>query len=139
MSADASSVGFTNRWYSEGVKTAMEIVSIPVPVKIFCLPYFLASKLVAFRDRGNNDYMGSPDMEDIVSLLEVADEAFFENILSDVSQELLIFLKKEFQSLLNTSDFLDCLPGAVFNRAAATKSAVTVKQRMQKLIDKQDY
>lgn len=139
MSTNASSVGFTNRWYSEGVKTAIEIVSIPVSVKIFSLPYFLASKLVAFRDRGNNDYMGSRDMEDIVSLLEVANEALFENILSEVSQELLFFLKKEFQTLLNTSDFLDCLPGAVFNRASATKSAAAVKQRMQKLIDKPSY
>lgn len=134
MSTDTSAVGFTNRWYEEGVENAIEIVSTPVSVKIFSLPYFLASKLVAFRDRGNNDYMGSRDMEDIVSLLEVAEEALLEKLLPRVSKKLRAFLKKEFQALINTSDFLDCLPGAVFNRAVANKAAAAVKQRMQNLI-----
>lgn len=134
MSTDTSAVGFTNRWYEEGVENAIEIVSKPVSVKIFSLPYFLASKLVAFRDRGNNDYMGSRDIEDIVSLLEVVDEVLLEKLLPQVSQELRAFLKKEFQELLKTSDFLDCLPGAVFNRAAANEAAAAVKQRMQILI-----
>ena len=135
MSTDASAVGFTNRWYKEGVDAAIEILSTPVSVKIFSLPYFLASKLVAFRDRGNNDYMGSRDMEDIISLLEVADEELLEKLLPQVSKELRDFLKKEFLALLSTSDFLDCLPGAVFNRAAATEAATVVKQRMQTLIN----
>ncbi len=135
MSTDSSAVGFTNHWYKEGAETAIEIISKPVPVKIFSLPYFLASKIVAFRDRGQNDYMSSRDMEDIISLLEVADEALLENILPQVSQDLRAFLKKEFQMLLSTSDFLDSIPGAVFNRAAASDAAKAVKMRMQRLIN----
>lgn len=134
MSTNSSAAGFTNRWYEEGVENAIEVVSIPVSVKIFNLPYFLASKIVAFRDRGNNDYMGSPDMEDIISLLEVADEALLETILPKVSKNLRTFLKKEFQALLETSDFIDCIPGAVFNRATAKDAAAVVKKRMQTLI-----
>lgn len=70
MSVDASMIGFTNRWYKEGVEHAVEVISKPVSVKIFSLPYFLASKIMAFRSRGNNDYQGSRDMEDIISMLE---------------------------------------------------------------------
>lgn len=135
MSTDASAVGFTNRWYDEGVENAIVILSEPVSIKIFSLPYFLASKIVAFRDRGHDDYMGSRDMEDIVSLLEVSDEALLEAVLPKVSKELQIFLKKEFQALLKTSNFIDCIPGAVFNRATANEAATFVKKRMQKLID----
>ena len=126
MSTDPSAVGFTNRWYEEGVKNAIEVVSAPVSVKIFSLPYFLASKLVAFRDRGNNDYIGSRDMEDIISLLEVSEEALLEKILQQASQELRVFLNQEFQTLLKTSGFSDCLPGAVFNRAAAIEASAAV-------------
>lgn len=134
MSSDNSAAGFTNHWYKEGVKNAIEIISSPVSVKILNLPYFLASKIVAFRSRGKNDYMGSRDIEDIISLLEVADESILENILPLQSQKLRTFLSKEFQDLLNTSDFIDCLPGAVFNRTFANEAAEDVKNRMQGLI-----
>jgi len=133
MSTDASTVGFTNRWYEEGVESAIEIISTPVSVKIFSLPYFLGSKIVAFRDRGKNDYMGSSDMEDIISLLEVAEDSLLEKVLPDVSSELRDFLKTEFQKLLNTPDFIDCIPGAVFNRAAAKEATAAVIERMKKL------
>lgn len=128
-------VGFTNRWYEEGVENAIEIVSAPVSVKIFSLPYFLASKIVAFRDRGRNDYMGSRDMEDIVSLLEVSDEALLEAVWPQVSPELKAFLKKEFHELLNTSDFIDCVPGAIFNRATAKEASAAIVERIKKLIN----
>lgn len=134
MATDNSALGFTNRWYREGFERAIEVVSDPVPVKIFSLPYFLASKVVAFRDRGRNDYMGSRDMEDIVSLLEVADESLLENVLPGVSQELRLFLKEEFLSLLATSEFLDCVPGAVFNRVVAIEAAAEVNARMRRII-----
>lgn len=70
MSTDASALGFTNRWYEEGVANALEVVSTPVSVKIFKLPYFL-----------------------------------------------------------------DCLPGAVFNRGSAKEAAAAVKQRMEIIIN----
>jgi len=33
-------------------------------------PYFLATKLEAFKDRGRNDFYGSHDFEDIIYLLD---------------------------------------------------------------------
>lgn len=127
MSTDASAVGFTNIWYKEGVERAVEVLSTPVSVKIFSLPYFLASKIVAFRDRGNNDYMSSRDIEDIVSLLEVASEELLEKQLPQVSRVVREFLKKEFKLLLATSDFIDCIPGAVFNRISANEAKLWEK------------
>ncbi len=134
MSVDASTVGFTNIWYKEGVERAIEVISTPVSVKIFSLPYFLASKTVAFRDRGKNDYMSSRDIEDIVSLLEVASEELLEKQLPKASQDVREFLKKEFQLLLATSDFIDSIPGAVFNRASAIEASKLVVKRMTSLV-----
>jgi hypothetical protein len=133
MSVDASTVGFTNIWYKEGVERAIEVITAPVSVKIFSLSYFLASKIVAFRDRGKNDYMGSRDIEDIVSLLEVASEELLEKQLPQASQDVHEFLKKEFQLLLATSDFIDCIPGAVFNRASANEASALVVKRITSL------
>ena len=133
MSSDISAFGFTNQWYKEGIDSAIEVVSSPTKVKIFNLPCFIASKIEAFHSRGQSDYVGSSDMEDIISVLEVASEEMFEKILPQVSDKLKSYLKKEFQNLLNTSNFTDALPGAVFNRANSLAAAEVVKNRMKNI------
>jgi predicted nucleotidyltransferase len=71
MSADDSSMGPTNRWYKPGFKYMQEI-KLPEGITINILPasYFLATKLEAFKDRGENDFYGSHDYEDIIYLLD---------------------------------------------------------------------
>ena len=134
MSTDASSVGFTNKWYKEGLNNTVEIISEPIAIKILSLPYFLATKITAFHDRGRNDFMGSSDMEDIISILEVANQDLLEKALPHVSQDLRSYLKKQFQELLDTSDFLDCLPGVVFNRTNTSESVTAVLERLKSII-----
>jgi predicted nucleotidyltransferase len=134
MSSDASALGFTNQWYQEGVERAIEIMSDPVKVKIFALPYFIATKIEAFKNRGKSDYAASPDMEDIISVLNVAPADMLEEQLSQCSNSLGAYLKKEFESLLKTSEFIDALPGAVFNRGAETAAVQAIKDRMKKFI-----
>ncbi len=54
--------------------------------------------------------------------------------LPQASQDVREFLKKEFQLLLVTSDFIDCIPGAVFNRASANEASAIVEKRLTSLI-----
>lgn len=136
MSSDVSALGFTNQWYQEGIERSIEIESLPVKVNIFSLPYFIATKIDAFKGRGNSDYLGSPDMEDIISVLEVSPVEKFEAMLNQCSSKLQMYLKKEFKSLLRSSDFIDALPGAVFNRANKTAAVQGIKERMQRLLEK---
>lgn len=130
MSTDDSALGFTNKWYKEGVEKAIEVISDPVKVRIFSLPYFIASKIEAFKGRGNSDYQGSSDMEDIISVLEVSPKDMFEDVLDRCTDNLKSYIKKEFRQLLKTSDFADALPGAIFNRADGPKAVKSLKDRM---------
>ncbi|MFZ4404973.1 MAG: hypothetical protein ACOYOK_12790 [Pseudobdellovibrionaceae bacterium] len=131
MSTDASAFGFTNRWYQEGVDTAIEVETNPVSVKIFSLPYFLGSKIEAFKSRGRDDYRGSTDMEDIIAVLEVAPENLFEGMLLATSKGLQFYLKEEFQKFTLSRDFLDALPGIVFNRTNSHEAARNLIERMK--------
>jgi predicted nucleotidyltransferase len=71
MPIDHSILGFSNKWYKEGFETAINYqIDELHEVKIFSPPYFIASKLEAFKDRGNNDGRTSTDFEDIVYVLE---------------------------------------------------------------------
>ncbi len=135
MSSNLSAFGFTNKWYQEGIETAIEVIRSPVSVKIFNLPCFAASKIEAFKSRGKSDYLSSKDMEDIISVLEVSIDDMFEKVMPSTSKELQNYLKKEFQDLLKTSDFIDAIPGAVFNRNNTTDSTNLVKQRIKKFCE----
>ena len=70
MPTDASVIGFSNIWYQDGFKNAINIKIDDCLIKIFSLPYFIASKIEAFKSRGLNNYLFSSDFEDIVYVLE---------------------------------------------------------------------
>ncbi len=59
--------GFSNRWYEEAFE-ARERRTLPGgrEINVFPLPYFIATKIEAYRDRGKGDFRGSHDFEDIV-------------------------------------------------------------------------
>lgn len=71
MPAEDSGIGIANTWYKPGFQY-LETVELPGGISINILPalYFLATKLEAFSDRGNGDYYGSHDYEDIIYLLD---------------------------------------------------------------------
>jgi hypothetical protein len=74
MPTDPSILGFSNQWYPEGVKTSIEHpIDNAAPIRIFTSPYFIASKMEAFKTRGENDLYASHDLEDIVFVLDHRD------------------------------------------------------------------
>lgn len=71
MPADDSSIGVSNIWYKPGFKHLQQIaLEDGTSINILPSPYFLATKLEAFKDRGHNDFYGSHDFEDIIYLLD---------------------------------------------------------------------
>lgn len=71
MPTNDSSIGFTNIWYPDGFKYAVNFkLSDDLTIRILDAPHFIATKLEAFKHRGNSDGRTSHDFEDIVFLLE---------------------------------------------------------------------
>jgi predicted nucleotidyltransferase len=68
---DPRILGFSNRWYKEGIANAIPFkLSSGLDIRIFSVAYFLASKIEAFNARGKNDFHGSRDFEDIITVLD---------------------------------------------------------------------
>lgn len=110
MPLDGGVLGFSNRWYPEGFEHAVT-AELPggLEIRIFTLPYFIASKLEAFKGRGREDFMGSPDMEDIVTLLDGV-----ENVGQEIERapaSVKRYLRDGFRALLADGRFLDGLQG----------------------------
>ncbi|HXT01335.1 MAG TPA: hypothetical protein VN915_11715 [Elusimicrobiota bacterium] len=110
MPTDASVLGFSNRWYRDGMAHAEEF-RLPngERVSVLSLPYLVATKLEAFRGRGQGDFMGSKDIEDIVALLDGCPDA--EARILAAPAHVRKYLSGEFRKLLADGLFLAGLEG----------------------------
>ena len=92
-------LGFSNRWYPEAFANSVLIaLEKGVTVKLFSAPYFLATKLEAFADRGRNEGRFSTDFEDIVHVLNYRQPVWEE--LSNAQLSVKQYLKDKFSALL---------------------------------------
>jgi hypothetical protein len=110
MPTDERVLGFGNRWYRPALASAQRVV-LPsgATIRAVTAPYFLATKLEAFAGRGRGDYLASPDIEDIVTLLDGRAE-----VVEDVSradEALRRYLAERFSTLLSMRPFLEALAG----------------------------
>lgn len=110
MPTDQAIFGFGSPWYQQALEGSK---SMALPsgkeIRMITAPYFLACKFSAFDSRGNDDFMMSHDMEDIVAILDGRPEVVDE--ISQASDELRVHLVERFRGLLNNRRFREALPG----------------------------
>lgn len=112
MPADGSVLGFRNAWYGVALDTAVQYVLEPgVTIRIAAAPAFLATKWDAFHDRGADDWYGSPDVQDIVTVVAGRPEILREIAVS--RQELREYLVAETRSFLASGLAEDVIAGAL--------------------------
>jgi len=104
MPTDPQAIGFSNRWYPEGFATAKEVeLDEETTIKVFTLPYFIASKWEAFKGRGQDDYRTSKDFEDLVYILENVDD--LEQELKNGPEHVQGWLREEIGRVIDTDNF----------------------------------
>ena len=70
MPTDGRILGFSNRWYKPAIEAANLISLDGLKLRVVTAPYFIATKLEAFRGRGKGDFQASSDLEDIITVLD---------------------------------------------------------------------
>jgi hypothetical protein len=67
-------LGFTNIWYEPALRHAFT-ATLPggQTIRVIAAPFFLATKMEAFRGRGRMDFQASHDLEDFVAVIEGRD------------------------------------------------------------------
>ena len=103
MATGENALMFTNRWYADGFKNTMNYQIDENSIKIFTPPYFIASKLEAFKGRGGNDGRTSTDFEDIIYVLENRRAIWDE--LKSANEDVRTYLQDEFRNLLTVEHF----------------------------------
>jgi predicted nucleotidyltransferase len=130
-------LGFSNRWYLPAIKNADHIeLENELTIKLVSPPYFLATKIDAFKGRGGGDYMASHDMEDIITILDGRPEIISE--IRSSPDDLKDFLSRTFRTLLANDEFLDSIPGHLSpDRASQTRLPLLIK-RLREIADMAD-
>lgn len=135
MPTDESVLGFSNKWYKQGFSNLMQYrIDERTTVNIFSPAYFIASKLEAFKGRGNNDGRTSQDFEDVVFVLDNRNTIWQE--LSESALELRSYLQEECRSLLESRNIEEWLSAHLEYETAVARARL-ILDNMRRLAEVQ--
>jgi predicted nucleotidyltransferase len=104
MPDDEKILGFSNRWYQDAWSSAEDyVLETEVTIRLIKPVYFVATKLEAYLGRGDNDPLGSRDIEDFLNLFDGRP-----GLLAEIEQsdpKLRKFIAIEIQKLLEDQNF----------------------------------
>lgn len=132
MPTNEKILGFSNHWYKEAIKHATtHQIAEDLSIKSVTAPYFLATKIEAFKTRGNNDFLGSHDFEDIITVINGRAEITAE--IASVSSQLKICLKEIFTQIFGSEQFHAALPGHLNDGPVTQQRVQIVLKRIKKI------
>jgi len=103
-------LGFSNLWYGPALQNSVTREVAPdLSIRLVTAPCFLATKIEAFRGRGNGDYLASHDLEDMITLIDGRKELLDEIITAPA--DLRKFLSDTFHDYLATPAFVESISG----------------------------
>ena len=112
-------LGFTNIWYEPALRHAETLtLARGQSIRVITAPYFLGTKMEAFRGRGRMDFQASHDLEDFVAIVDGRDTLLRE--IARSPRDLQDYLAAAAKSLLSEARFLDVLPGFVLDNERVT-------------------
>ena len=131
MPTDEATLGFSNRWYREAFEHATLMYVEGVDIRVVTAPFFLATKIEAFKGRGRGDFMASHDLEDILALVDGRRELLEE--VASAPDALRSFLALAFRNLLANPLFLDALPGHLPGDTASQQRLPLLMVRLRRI------
>lgn len=126
MSTQAIGWAPGNRWFLAGFDHTINVELDEVKINVLSMPFFIATKLDAFFDRGINDVYASTDLEDLVYLL-----SHTSNLVEEVSsspQEVKRYIIECAQNILNDSSIMSAIPGHLSYENAEEQLASVLKK-----------
>ena len=132
MPLDEKILGFSNRWYKAAMGASVtRKLRDDLEIRMVTAPYFVATKLEAFKGRGRGDFLGSHDLEDVVSVVDGRETLSTE--VRGAEKELREYVRREIAKLLANPGFIDALPGFLLPDSASQLRIGIVLGRLQNL------
>lgn len=100
---------FRDRWFEYALQSSLLNTFRDVTIRTVSAACFVATKLAAFEDRGRGDFVGSHDIEDILTVVDGRKTLCAE--LAAERNDLRQFVATRIAAMLEAPAFLDALPG----------------------------
>lgn len=127
MPIDQAVLGFSNRWYEPAMQTAVAVtLREGLSIRLVAATYFVATKLVAFLDRGKGDCLESHDLEDVLAVVDGRPALVDEFERAEI--ELWEYVAGVFARLLADENFINALPAMVIEGSPADRSPVILQR-----------
>jgi len=110
MPTDEKILGFSNDWYAGAIDTARKLL-LPsgASIRLIDAAHFLATKLAAFDQRGEEDHVMSSDLEDVICVLDGRPE--LEDEIERAEADVRSYVCGRLRDLLKDTQFLEALSG----------------------------
>jgi len=132
MPNDEAILGFSNRWYKDVVQTAHHFpLDEDLNIRVVTAPYFLGTKLEAFKGRGKGDFVTSQDLEDLISVVDGRPTLVDE--IRESPTELSAYIASEIALLLANSDFVSALSGFLLPDRASQGRLPSLLEKLGRL------
>ncbi len=109
MLTSDTALGPTNKWFAEAVREAGIHRLENAHARAITPAYFVATKLEAFRGRGQGDYVASHDLEDLLTVLSGL--ASLREEIARATAGVEAALRAELVRLMTQDAFVEALPG----------------------------
>ena len=128
MPTEGSILGFSNDWYPAAHAHAFEVTADGESLRVVSAPYFCATKLEAFADRGKGD-LYHHDLEDVLAVIDGRAELHAELVSSE--DDVREYVSTRVAELLAMPAFLEALPGHLPGDEASQARLPLVEQRLR--------
>ncbi|MEM8682523.1 MAG: hypothetical protein AAGF72_03775 [Pseudomonadota bacterium] len=132
MPTDEQILGFGNVWYVSAVASSVpNRLPSGTEIRLIDPVHFVATKLEAFDGRGDNDFVMSHDLEDLICVLDGRPE--LEDEITDAMRELRDHVCKRISDLVNTPQFIESLPGHLPGDAGSQARLPMLMEKLARL------
>lgn len=112
MPDDERILGFSNRWYAKGIKSATQHkLTETLEIKLLTPPLFVATKLEAYRGRGEDDLLTSRDIEDILLIIDGREKLIGE--VQSAEENVRNYIEEQLHKICAHRDFENFLAGNI--------------------------
>lgn len=122
----------SNPWFKKGFDKSIPIELDGIVINVLPLPYFLATKMKAFFERGIKDVYASHDLEDLVYLFNYTTDIDAQILAS--SQEVQQYLADKLVRITENQTIITAIRGSLYYEQADERFQI-IQERIQTIIE----
>jgi hypothetical protein len=129
MPTDGAGLGLNTAWFAEALATATEREIAHTRLRLISPVAFLATKYVAFSDRGGGDFYASHDLEDFVAVIDGREDIAAE--IDAAPAALRGYVIASVRALAENPAFQEALPGHLSGDTASQRRLPGLRRKLR--------